>query len=170
MNRMRRTLGILPVAALVLAACAAPGSGTGDSSTDPAASPAAPGASSSAAASGVPGRVDIGDLYADPGAFAGEELTVLGRVDAIAVDGGAFLTSPSGEEDGLLVVLAEDATVDKEIAERAVLWITGSVVPFTAEDLAAAGATVAADDAGLAGHAGGYVLVASEIGDPLAGD
>jgi hypothetical protein len=168
MNRMRRTLGILPVAALVLAACAAPGTGAGDSDTSPAASATSPAAS--APASDVAGRVDIGDLYADPGAFAGQEVTILGRVDAIAVEGGAFLTSPSGEEDGLLVVLAEDATIDKEIAEKSVLWITGSVVPLSAEDLEAAGAAVSADDAGLADYAGEYVVVANEIGDPLTSE
>jgi hypothetical protein len=167
MNRMRRAIGILPPLVLVLAACAAPGSGGGDHSSDMASTSAA--ASASTAPSGAAGRVDIGDLYADPAAFAGQEVTILGRVDGLVGDGGAFLTSPSGEDEGLLVVPADDATVEKEAAQNRVLWITGIVVPFDSEALAAAGTSVGADDPALAEYAGDYAIVATELGDPLAG-
>lgn len=160
MNRIRRTFGVLPVVALVLAACAAPGTGGGDLQSS---APTASAADGSAA----PERVDIGDVYADPMAYAGEEIRILGRVDTVLVDEAAFLTSPSGEEDGLLVVVADDATVDKVPAERSVLWITGTVVPRTAEDLSAAGALVPADDAALAEVPGDVAIVATQLGDPL---
>ena len=163
MNRMRRAIGILPLLVLVLAACAAPGSGGRDDSSDMASG------SASAAPGGAVGRVDIRELYADPAAFAGQEVTILGRVDGLVEDGGAFLTSPSGEEDGLLVVPADDATIEKEAAEHRVLWITGIVVPFDTEALAAAGTSTTADDPALAAYAGDYAIVATELGDPLAG-
>lgn len=170
MQWMRRAIGILPPLVLVLAACAAPGTGGGDTnggtgSLEPMAS-GSPAASDDGAA-GI-GRVDIGDVFADPSSFAGQELTVLGRVDAVLINGTAFLTSPSAEPDGLLVILADDATVEKDVAEKRVLWITGTVVPFTSEDLASAGASVSTDDASLADYTGEYVLVATQIGDPLA--
>jgi hypothetical protein len=162
MNRLRRTLGVLPVAALLLAACAAPGPGGGD--------PASPIPSATDGGSAVPGRIDIGDLYADPAAFAGQEVRILGRVDTVLVEDAAFLTSPSGEENGLLVAIADDARVDKSPVARSVLWITGTVVPLTADDLAAAGALVSADDAAIADVSGEYALVATELGDPLTDD
>lgn len=169
MNRMRRAIGILPPLVLVLAACAAPGSGGGggDDTSDMASTSAA--ASASTAPSEPAGRIDIGDLYADPAAFAGQEVTILGRVDGLVGDGGAFLTSPSGEDEGLLVVPADDATVEKEAAQNRVLWITGIVVPFDTEALAAAGTSVGADDPALAEYTGEYAIVATQLGDPLAG-
>jgi hypothetical protein len=167
MNRMRRAIGILPPLVLVLAACAAPGTGGGDDSSDMATTSAA--ASASTASSGATGRVDIGDLYADPAAFAGQEVTILGRVDGLVGDRGAFLTSPSGEDEGLLVVPADDATVEKEAAQNRVLWITGIVVPFDSEALAAAWTSVGVDDPALAEYTGDYAVVATELGDPLAG-
>jgi hypothetical protein len=162
MNRLRRTLGVLPIAALLLAACAAPGSGGGDT--------ASPIPSATDGGSAAPGRVDIGDLHADPAAFAGQDVRILGRVDTVLVEDAAFLTSPSGEEDGLLVVVADGARVDKAPVARSVLWITGTVVPLTAEDLAAAGALVTTDDAALADVSGEYAIVATELADPLTDD
>lgn len=165
MNHIRRSFGVLPVIALVLAACAAPGTGGGDSQSPiPSASVADDGSTDDIA------RVDIGDLYADPAPYAGETVRILGRVDSLLVEDAAFLTSPSGEQDGLLVVVSEDASVDKTPAERSVLWITGTVVPMTADDLATAGALVSVDDPALADVTAEYVIVASELGDPLASE
>jgi len=168
MDHIRRTLGVIPVVALLLAACAAPGSGGGDAASPSPSAPASASASDDVA--DAVARVDIGDLYADPAAFEGQQVRILGRVDSVLVDDAAFLTSPNGEADGLLVVAAQDATVDKSPAARSVLWITGTVVPLTADDLAAAGAVVAADDAALADVAGDYAIVASELKDPLAAE
>lgn len=165
MNHIRRTFGVLPVVALVLAACAAPGTGGGDTQSPiPSASVTDDGTTD-----GVD-RINIGDVYADPASFAGQTVRILGRVDSLLVEDAAFLTSPSGEEDGLLVVVSQDASVDKAPAERGVVWITGTVVPMTADDLATAGALVSADDPAVADVTGEYAIVASELGDPFASE
>jgi len=164
MDHIRRTLSVIPVVALLLAACAAPGSGGGDTASPSSSAPASDDGADAVA------RVDIGDLYADPAAFEGQQVRILGRVDSVLVDDAAFLTSPNGEADGLLVVAAQDATIDKSPAERSVLWITGTVVPLTTDALATAGAVVAADDAALADVASDYAIVATELSDPLAAE
>src|SRR5574338_101649 len=135
MVRMRRALGILPVIALLLAACArGTGAGATDTSTEPSGSSAnQPSTSASAAPSAseaaTTGRIDIGALVGDAASYQGQEITVLGRVDSVLADGKAFTTSPNGD------------------------------------DIAAAGAAIGVDQ--LADYQGDYVIVASDIADPL---
>jgi hypothetical protein len=186
MHRMHRALGILPVLTLAVAACAAPQTGGGGASIAPDAS-AAPAASTTASASadaetdasdgasaspgaetGATERIDIGVLTGDPGAVSGTELRVLARVDEVIADGDAFFTSPSGTEEGrLLVVLAADARVDKQIAEGSVVWVEGTVVGGTEDELESAGAAMTELPSD---YEGDYVLVASALADPLAGE
>lgn len=179
MHRMHRALGILPILVLALAACAAPGTGGGgaaDRTTEPATGQPAEtnAAPSGTAAAGIDDtaeadvdRVDIGVLAEDPAAFEGQPVAVLARVDEVLVDGLAFMTSPSGtEENQFPVVITSDAQVEKEIEVGNVLWLEGSPVAFTTDDLEAAGADVAADE--LAGFDGEFVFVATSIADPLA--
>jgi hypothetical protein len=107
-------------------------------------------------------------LAADPGTFVGQDVTVLARVDEVVIDGGAFLTSPSGTADGqIAVIVAPDATIDKEISSGGVVWVDGTVVGFTPDDLAAAGVELSADD--LGGYDGAFAIIANAIRDPLAG-
>lgn len=167
MVRMRRALGILPLTALLLAACAR-GTGAGASNepmTPSGSTPAMPTASASASEPASTGRIDIGELVGDPASFEGQDITILGRVDTVLADGRAFTTSASGDDNNILVVVADGATVDKDIAEKAVVFVTGTVVPFTGDDLAAVGATIGADQ--LSAYQGDYAIVATEIGDPL---
>lgn len=177
MLRMRRAAGILSFVVVLLAACAAPGTGAGGSESQPAgsgdvntSSSAAPSGSAPAMAEeGSVGRVDIGVLAADPSAFEGQEIRVLARVDHVLVDGVAFLTSPSATDEGqLAVVIRPDAQVDKEIAEGGVVWVEGSVVGFSQEDLDGAGVDVSLDE--LGDFSGEFAIVADAIGDPLASD
>jgi hypothetical protein len=171
MVRMRRALGILPVIALLLAACArGTGAGATDTSTEPSGSSAnQPSTSASAAPSAseavTTGRIDIGALVGEAASYQGQEVTVLGRVDSVLADGKAFTTSPNGDDNNILVIVGDNATVEKDIAEKAVVFITGTVVPFTGDDLAAAGAAIGVDQ--LADYQGDYVIVASDISDPL---
>src|SRR3990170_2426543 len=170
MYRMHRAVGILPVLALVAAACAPAGMGggttneTGASQGDTSAIPA-PSAPPGSDAVDVP-RVDIGVLAAEPAALEGQPVAVLARVDEVLVDGRAFLTSPSASEEGQFpVVVSGDATVGKEIATGAVVWLEGSVIALTAEDLEAAGVEVAVEE--LGGLDGEFVFVADTVADPL---
>ena len=173
MQRMRRATGILvPALVLVLAACGSPDTGGQASDGGSAAQsqamtsqPAAP-AGSAAPSGGETGgaeRVDVFTLTQDPGALAGSEIRVLARVDEVVTDNEAFYTSPGGGEEGrLLVVVADDATVDKELAAGVNVFMTGKVTGI--EDLAAAGvsAEVPSD------YSGEWAFVATKIGDPLA--
>lgn len=162
---------------LLVAACSGPGTGAGGSDggsvpsgSDGAASPpaSAPASAEASASADGPQRVDIGVLAADPGAFAGQEITVLARVDEALVDGAIFLTSPSGTaEDQLAVVVRPDAQIDKEPAPGTVLWVDGAVFGVSPEDLSEAGVDVSADD--LGGFEGEHVVVADALRDPLAG-
>jgi hypothetical protein len=87
----------------------------------------------------------------------------------VLVDGTAFLTSPSGTEEGQFpVVVTADAPVDKEIAVGSMLWLEGSSVALTEEDLQAAGVDVSADQLGE--FDGEFVFVADLVADPLAAD
>lgn len=172
MQRTARAITTLTVSAFLLAACAATGTGGGDTSTS--ASPASSGgatASMPAASGDATGvqRVDIGALAADPEGFANQRVTVLARVDQLLVDGAAFLTSPSASEEGqFAVVIKPDATVDKDLREGAVVWVDGTLVGFTADQLSQAGVDVTPDQ--LSGFDGEWVLVADAIRDPLATD
>lgn len=169
MPRMRRALGILPLTALLLAACAR-GTGAGADDGSAASGSTAAAASATAAAStgatATVGRTDIGEVVGDPAAYEGQEITILGRVDAVLADGQAFTTSPSGDENDILVVVAAGANVEKDISERAVVFVTGTVVPFTGDDLAAIGATLGVDE--LADYQGDYAIVATAVRDPLS--
>ncbi|MGH2380752.1 MAG: hypothetical protein ACRDG7_05975 [Candidatus Limnocylindria bacterium] len=186
---MRRALGILPMVAFALAACAAPnsGGGAGDNESQQQTMPAAShdmAASSMPSASGAPAsappsddvtsseasaRVAIDDVLTDPAAFADEEITISENIDAVFVDDLAFLFGGTEVDGQLLVVVTPDAPIDKEIEEDRVVTVTGSLVPFTAEDLEAAGAGISIDDEMLAGFEGDLVLIATAISDPLAG-
>jgi hypothetical protein len=176
MHRMHRAAGLLPVIAL-LAACAAPGTGTGGAGSDasssiPAVESTAPGTtdpSGSPSEASATTRVDIGVLGADPSSFMGEEITVLARVDRVLVDGLAFLTSPSAtEENQMAVVVRPDAQVDKEIAEGSMVWVDGTVIGVSEDELAQAGVDVSLDELGE--FSGEFAMVADAIRDPLAGD
>ena len=174
MHRMTR-VATASALVLLLAACSGTGLGTGSNETAPsvpagsmsaepsnAAMPSASAGDESAAGQ----RVDMTALAADPGSYAGQEITVLARVDSILVDGTAFLTSPSGsDEDQIAVVIRPDAQLDKEIVEGGVVWVDGTVVGFTADDLSSAGVDLSPDD--LGGFSGEFVLVADAIRDPL---
>jgi hypothetical protein len=168
MNRVHRAFGILPATVLTLAACAAPGTGGGQANeTEPGGSPSAP---ASAAASLAPAdtlqRVDIGALSGDPVTLEGERVAVLARVDEVLVDGHAFLTSPSASEEGQIpVVLEPESQVDKEIAVGSVVWLEGSVIGLTTDELAAAGVDISPED--LGGFEGDFVFVADSVADPL---
>ena len=172
MNRMRRAAGILALTAL-LAACAAPGTGGGATasgigtdgmtSTNPSVSPAASGGTIDDTTT----RVDIGVLSDDPSAFSGEPIKVLARVDQVLVEGLVFLTSPSASDEGQIPVLVRpDAQVDKEIAEAGVVWVEGTVVGLTDQELADAGLDVSLDQLGE--FDGEFAIVADAISDPLA--
>ena len=172
MNRMRRAAGILALTAL-LAACAAPGTGGGATasgtgadgmtSTNPSVSPAASGG----ATDDTTTRVDIGVLSDDPSAFSGEPIKVLARVDQVLVEGLVFLTSPSASDEGQTPVLVRpDAQVDKEISEGAVVWVEGTVIGLTEQELADAGLDVSLDQLGE--FDGEFAVVADAISDPLA--
>jgi hypothetical protein len=166
MQRTRRVAAI-PALVILLAACAGPGTGaggTGGATGSPGASPtmASPGASGATSS----GRVDIGALAADPDSFEGQPLTVLARVDSVLIDGTAFLTSPSGSDEGqFAVIIKPGATVDKEPTEGAVVWVDGTLVGLTAEHLADAGVDVTPEQ--LSGFDGEWVLLADAIRDPL---
>jgi hypothetical protein len=167
MHRMRGAAGAVAIVTL-LAACAGVGTGAG-SSASPAGTGAAP--SGSAPASGEAAtadhRVDIGTLGGDPASFQGQEVKVLARIDKILVDGVAFLTSPSASEEGqLAVIVRPDAQVDKDIQEGRTVWVEGTVVGFTADELESAGVDVSPDQ--LGDFQGEFVIVADRIGDPLA--
>jgi hypothetical protein len=173
MHRITRA-ALVPALILILAACAGPRTGAGGSagssglpdasgSSQPASSL---GSSPSASGSETGGRVDIGVLTADPGSYEGQDVRVLARVDEVLVDGTAFLTSPSASDEGqIAVVLRPDAQVDKQPVAGSVVWVDGTVMGFTADDLQAAGVDVTPDQ--LSGFSGEWVIVASAIGDPL---
>lgn len=175
MNRMQRAAGIVALGAL-LAACAAPGTGGGATepsgtsgtgaadaaSMNPSTSPAA-----SATAENGAVRVDIGALSDDPSSFTGQQVKVLARVDQVLVDGVAFLTSPSASEEGqIAVIIRPDAQVDKDVVEGSVVWVEGTVVGLTDQELADAGLDFSLDQ--LGDFDGEYAIVADSIGDPLA--
>ncbi len=81
----------------------------------------------------------------------------------------AFLFSGIEVEGQILVVLTPGATIEKDVQADRVLSVTGSLVPFTAEDLEAAGAGLSLDDDALAEFEGDVALVATEVTDPLGG-
>jgi hypothetical protein len=172
MNRMRRAAGILALTAL-LAACAAPGTGGGATTSGsganvvPSTNPSMSAAASAGAEAGAMTRVDIGALSDDPSAFSGEQVKVLARVDQVLVDGVAFLTSPSAsEEDQIAVLVRPDAQIDKEIVEGSVVWVEGTVVGLTDQELADAGVDLSLDE--LGDFDGEFAIVADAIRDPLA--
>lgn len=174
MQRMRRATGILlPAMVLVLAACGSPDTG-GQASDGGAAAqsqavtsqPAAPAGSTAPSAGGQPGnaeRVDVFTLTQDPGALAGSQIRVLARVDEVVTENETFYTSPGGGDEGrLLVVVADDATVDKEIAAGVNVFMTGTVTAVG--DLASAGVSAQVPD----DYQGEWAFVATRISDPLA--
>jgi hypothetical protein len=172
MNRMRRAAGILALTAL-LAACAAPGTGGGATTSGsganvvPSTNPSMSAAASAGAEAGAMTRVDIGALSDDPSAFSGEQVKVLARVDQVLVDGVAFLTSPSASEEGQIPVLVRpDAQIDKEIVEGSVVWVEGTVVGLTDQELSDAGLDISLDE--LGDFDGQFAIVADAISDPLA--
>jgi hypothetical protein len=176
MQRMTRVAAV-PALVLLLAACAGPGTGAGGS-TSAAAQPSGSSSPGTGAPASMPAasgeasatpRIDIGSLTADPGAYEGQSITVLARVDEVVVDGQAFLTSPNATADGqIAVIIKPGAQVDKEPTARGVVWVDGTVVGSTAEDLQAAGVDLSADE--LGGYSGAFVIVADAIRDPLASD
>jgi hypothetical protein len=183
MHRMHRAIAVLPALVLALAACSAPGSGAGgddDQTTEPmgsmpAATESAPASSAMASGSEAPmpsgeagtaNRVDMVALAEDPSSYADQSVTVLARIDEVVVDDEAFVTSPSGtDEDQLLVVLGDDARVDKDLDDGNVVWVDGTVVAI--DDLESAGAELSGDDPQLADFDGDYAIVADGIRDPL---
>jgi hypothetical protein len=174
MNRMRRAAGILALTGLV-AACAAPGTGAGgtasgtDADSAASANPSMSVAASDDSAASTTTRVDIGALSDDPSAFSGQQIKVLARVDQVLVDGVAFLTSPSASEEGQIAVLVRpDAQVDKEFAEGSVVWVEGTVVGLTDQELSDAGLDISLDE--LGDFDGEFAIVADAISDPLAGN
>ena len=174
MHRMRRAAGIITLMAF-LAACAAPGTGGGGaaaSASGTAPDLASANSSNSPAASGGTdtsgtSRVDIGVLSDDPSAFSGQQIKVLARVDQVLVDGLAFVTSPSASDEGQIVVLIRpDAQLDKDIAEGNVVWVEGTVIGLTDQELSDAGLDVTPDQ--LGDFDGEFAFVADAITDPLA--
>lgn len=180
MHRIHRAIFVMPVLAFLIAACAAPE--TGGQASDVAASPstaASAGATTdastdaSAAASPAdeatgPTRVDLSALATDPSAFTGGELRILARVDEVTADDTSFLTSPSASEEGqILVVLADDADLGKSLEVGSVVWVDGSVVGATSEELESAGAAATELPDGYEGE---YAIVASAVTDPLGDD
>lgn len=171
MHRMTRVATLMALV-LLLAACTGSGVGLGGS---PAPSTAASSGDASAMPSATadagedsPDRVDMSTLAADPGSYLGQEIRVLARIDEVVSDGGAFLTSPSGTADGqLAVIIMPDATVGAEIAQRDVVWVEGTVVGVSAEDLHDAGVDLTPAD--LGGYTGEYAIIASDISDPFGG-
>lgn len=174
MNRMRRAAGTLALTAL-LAACAAPGTGGGaaasgtEAESATSANPSMSVAASDDSAASTTGttRVDIGALSDDPSAFNGEQIKVLARVDQVLVDGVAFLTSPSASDEGQIAVLVRpDAQVDKEFVEGSVVWVEGTVIGLTEQELSDAGLDISLDE--LGDFDGEFAIVADAISDPLA--
>ncbi len=168
MNGVHRAFGILPALVLALAACAAPGTGGGLSNeTELAGSASAPASAAPSIASTVSvQRVDIGALAGDPAMLEGERVAVLARVDEVLVDGLAFFTSPSASEEAQIpVVIGPEAQADKEIAVGSVVWLEGSVIGLTTDELAAAGVDISPDD--LGGLEGDFVFLADTVADPL---
>lgn len=178
MHRMHRAPGLLGIV-ILLAACAAPGSGgeptereaaTSPATSDPMSGEAAPSGSASAEAETTGDRrIDMAALAADPSAAVAREITVLARVDQVVVDGLAFLTSPSASDDGqIAVIVRPDGQVDKEIAEGRMVFVDGTVVGFTAEELETAGVGIGTEELGEFG--GEFAIVADAVRDPLADD
>ena len=92
---------------------------------------------------------------------------MLARVDQVLVDGVAFLTSPSASDEGqIAVVVRPDAQIDKEIVEGTVMWVEGTVVGLTEQELSDAGLDVTLDQ--LGDFDGEFAVVADSITDPLA--
>lgn len=89
------------------------------------------------------------------------------NVASVLLPDQAFLFTGVAAEDELLVVVADDATVDTAIEQNRVVEVTGTVVPFTDDALAEAGAAVTAADPALADYAGEGVLVADTVVSPL---
>lgn len=189
MHPMRRApviLLILPILALVLAACAPAGTGGGNESNDATTAPMSsepmssepmtPGASGSLdLASDDPsdeigeptGRVDIDDVLTDPASFAGgDEVTIAENVEEVLVEETAFVISGTMVEGNLLVVLTPDAEIEKEIQVDRVVDITGTIVAI--DELESTDAAVSTDDPEVSGFDGEYAIVATVIGDPLA--
>ena len=168
-----------------MAACAAPGSGGNatDAETDPSMAteshdmsttvPSADDASASPASSGGEAsdgaRVAIDDVLADPAAFEGQEITLSENIDQVLLEDVAFVFSGTEVEGQVLVVLTPDAAIEKEVQTSRVVNVTGTLVPFTAEDLEAAGAGLSLDDEALAEFEGDLVLVGTQVADPLGG-
>jgi hypothetical protein len=171
------TLGLL---ILILAACATP---AGDDGTDASSAPAsvvemshdtsgmASGsaeASASAPDDGAGGEVVTIDNYVDdPAAFEGTEITMIQNVASVLIADQAFLFTGVASEGELLVVVADGATVEAAIEQNRVVEVTGTVVPFTDEALAEAGATVTTADQAFADYTGEGVLVADSVSGPL---
>ena len=179
MNRLRRALGVLSILALALAACASQGTGGGatDEATgmaagshamSSAAAPNASGASTSPSAeASTEERVWIDDVLADPAAFEDQQITISENVDAVIADDAAFIFSGTEVEGQLLVVLTPETTVNEKPEVNRVITVTGTLVPFTAEELEAAGAPISIDDEALSEFSGNAVLIATEVNDPL---
>ena len=188
---MRRGFAVLPTIAIVVAACAGPGTsgseadsenspsmaagshdmsssapssssspGTGEPSASPAASDAGSGGD-------VDARVAIDDVLTDPAAFEGQPVTLSENIERVFIDDLAFELTGTEVEGQVLVVVTPDARVGKEIEADRVVTVTGTLAPFTGEDLHAAGAGIAIDDEALAEFEGDAVLVATEVADPL---
>jgi hypothetical protein len=163
MYPIRRVVGLLATLALVAAACAAPGSS--GSVADPDADPSMAG-SHDMSASTAPSSAEASS---SPAAFEGQEITLSENVDQVFVEDVAFVFSGTEVEGQILVVLTPDATIEKDVQANRVVNVTGSLVPFTAEDLEAAGAGLSLDDDALAEFDGDVVLVGTVVTDPLGG-
>ena len=172
MQRTTRAITTLTLSALFLAACARTGTGGGGTSSSALPESSGSATATTPAASGeatANQRIDIGALAANPDSYENQNVTVLARVDKVLVDGTVFLTSPSASEEGqFAVVVKPDATIDKDLAQGAVVWVDGTLVGFTAAKLADAGVDVTPQQ--IAGFKGEWVLVADAIRDPLAND
>ena len=166
MNRVHRIAALAAAAAFALAACAPAGGG---SSGGPATSPGSVSASAAPSPSDeVASRVSIDDVLVDPAAFQDADVTIMENVDEVYVVDRAFRFSGTEVQGDLLVVVAPDATIDKEIQPDRVVTVTGRIVPFTDEAMQAAGIDLTADDEAFAGYAGNAVLVAARVADPLS--
>jgi hypothetical protein len=177
MHRIHRAIIVMPVLAFLIAACAAPETGgqASDAATSPSTAASADATSDASApasptddAEAGPTRVDLSALAADPSAFTGGELRILARVDEVTEEDASFLTSPSASEEGqILVVLADDAELSKTLEVGSVVWVDGTLVGATSEELESAGAAATELPDGYAGE---YAMVASAVTDPLGGD
>ena len=165
---------------LILAACATPAGDDGTDASSASASMAEMSHDMSGMASGsaepsasasdddAAGDVVTIDNYVDdPAAYEGTEITMIQNVASVLIADQAFLFTGVASEGELLVVVADGAAVDAAIEQNRVVEVTGTVVPFTDEALAEAGATVTTADPALADYAGEGVLVADSVASPL---